>query len=212
MNNRIHIYIATFITLSYSQLVASIVVVDDFSTGSYSIGSSAFSSNTSSITSTIADSRTSTGSGSQCWASSIDVNIGLLQYSVTGEPAPGQRLSILYANDDGNLNLAGFSHFFLDVSSIMGTADIFVLFRGAHDRISSEIPFNLSESGQFYIPFTYMGVADPSSPSSVVFRIFPTSDDFSITLSSIAVIPEPSSAFMIALGALSIVVMRRRKQ
>lgn len=192
-------------------LSASIVVIDDFTSGPYNIGSSSLSSNTSSITSLVADSRRGAGTGTQEWQSSVNTTNGLLFYSVTGAPAPGQRLSITYSSDSDTLNLIGFTHFVFSVDDLIGGADLFVLYRGSSNQIFAETPINIDSSGDFYIPFSFMGVSDPFSPSSVVFRVIPTSDDFSITLSSIGVIPEPSTAIMIALGASTLFLRRRRK-
>jgi hypothetical protein len=192
-------------------LSASIVVIDDFTSGPYNIGSSSLSSNTSSITSLVADSRRGAGTGTQEWQSSVNTTNGLLFYSVTGAPAPGQRLSITYSSDSDTLNLIGFTHFVFSVDDLIGGADLFVLYRGSSNQIFAETPIDIDSSGDFYIPFSFMGVSDPFSPSSVVFRVIPTSDDFSITLSSIGVIPEPSTAIMIALGASTLFLRRRRK-
>lgn len=105
----------------------------------------------------------------------------------------------------------GFSHFVVSVHDLVGTADLYVLYRGSSNQLLPEIPITIDSSGDYFIPFSYMGVDDPFSPSSVLFRVFPTSDDFSITLSSVGVIPEPSSGLMIALGATALILRRRTK-
>jgi hypothetical protein len=202
----------TFLFLTcWSSAKASVVIIDDFSTSPYSIGTSMLSSDISPITSPIADSRWVNGNGTQVWSSLVNAGTGTLNYSVSGIPSPGQRLGIVYSRDSGLLNLTGFSHFVVSVQSLAGSADLYVLYRGSSSQILPEMPITISSSGDYFIPFSHMGVSDPFSPSSVHFRIFPTSDDFSITLSSIGVIPEPTSALMIALGTFAMTLMRRRK-
>lgn len=141
----------------------------------------------------------------------MDTGVGMLNYSISGSPSPGQRLAISYSPDSGLLNLMGFSHFVVSVHDLVGTADLYVLYRGSSNQLLPEIPITIDSSGDYFIPFSYMGVDDPFSPSSVLFRVFPTSDDFSITLSSVGVIPEPSSGLMIALGATALILRRRTK-
>ncbi len=194
----------------WSNARASVVIIDDFSTAPYNIGTSLLSSDNSSITSPIADSRWVNGNGTQVWSSLVDTGAGILNYSISGSPSPGQRLGIAYSRDSGLLNLMGFSHFVVSVQSVAGSADLYVLYRGSSSQILPEIPITISSSGDYFIPLSHMGVSDPFSPSSVHFGIFPTSDDFSITLSSVGVIPEPSSGLMIALGATALILRRRR--
>ncbi len=203
--------ITIFIISYWTSAKASVVIIDDFSTSPYNIGTTMLSSDISPITSPIADSRWVNGNGTQEWNSFVDIGTGTLNHSVGGTPSPGQRFAISYSPDSGVLNLLGFSHFVISVQGLIGTADLYVFYRGSSSQILPRVPITIDSTGDFFIPFSYMGVADPFSPSSVDFRIFPTDEDFSITLSSIGVIPEPSSAIMIALGAFAMTLMRRRQ-
>lgn len=187
-------------------------MIDNFSTAPYNIRSSLLSANISPITSPIADSRWVNGGGTQAWSSFVDTEAGTLNYSISGSPSPGQRLEISYSRDSASLDFAGFSHFEVSVQDLAGTADLYVFYRGSSDPVLPRVPFTIDSSEDYLIPLSLIGEDDPFLPSLVDFRVFPTSDDFSITLSSIGVIPEPSyEVMMVFIGAATIILRRRRK-
>lgn len=212
MKNNLRLNLIIFLCLTFgSSAQATFLMIDNFSTAPYSIGSSLLSSNTSPITSPIADNRRVNGIGTQVWGSFVDIETETLNYSVSGSPGPDQRIGIAYSRDSGSLDFTGFSHFSISVQDLAGTADLYVLYRGLSNQTPSQAPIAIDASGDYPVPFPLMGEEDPFTPSLVDFRFFPRSDDFSMKLSSIGVIPEPTFTILIPLGAFAFCLRRRRK-
>lgn len=190
---------------------AATVILDDFSTGPFSIGTGIGTSDGSVISSPIADTRRTWGTGANPWSSTLDDVAGVLSYSLSlpqSAPSSDTRLAISYRSSVGNnLNLVGYDAFVIHVGSIEGTGQI-LAFVGAAPPLDV-VPVSLSGAGEVVIPFDNMKATNPTSPSSVTFWIIPHNKDFSVTLDGISVIPEPSAIWLAAMGA-SVLLVRRR--
>lgn len=199
----------TLIFLSTSN--AATVILDDFSTGRSNVSSGGASQTTQSISSPFADSRMLMGSGSQHWNALVDITSTTLEYSVSipgGVLAPDQRLELKYLSSLGDFNLLGYDAFVFHVEALSGVGQIIAYFGDSGHQLGA-VPVSLTATGDLYIPFANINPHDLSSIDSVHFRILPQDANFSVTLSGIGVIPEPSALLLSALGACFLLIRRR---
>ena len=193
--------------------MSATVILDDFSSGPFSIGSSEDSRYGSSIISPLAEHRSisATLNDTANWSASVDTVISTLVYSANN-PSLSTRLRVTYSNAPGtHLNLIGFNAFVLQVDSLNGVGQLFV-FEGIGSTFEGVIPVDLNTTGELVIPFANMNSSNPTNPSEVTFFFRPEGEEFSISISSIGVIPEPSSAIMMSLGAFALMLRRKRNQ
>jgi len=212
MNTKLQITVYLICICTINPCESASVIIDDFTSGSYAISNNTPTSDLSPITSVVSNNRWSRGSGSINWASSVDNSLGILTYTLTlprsDAPSPTTGLSITYSNSESNLNLAGFDAFFVNVSNVIGTGVIYA-FEGPSRSLDDLIPVAFAGAGQLYIPFANMDAVNTVDPNSITFRIVPQSADFSVSLTSITLVPEPSVAFLLVLGASSLLLRRR---
>ncbi len=187
---------------------AATVVFDDFSTGAYSIGytSPGLRSDGSVIVSPFADRRSVLGSGQSNWSSTA--GDGTFTYSldlIQADLPSDQMIRISYL---GEFNLHGYDAFVIHVGSVVGSGQI-MAHVGANSPNPSVIPMSLTE-GDLVIPFANMGSDNPYEPDVITFHIIPQDRDFSVTISGIGVIPEPSTAAA-GLGVFLLMARRRRE-
>jgi hypothetical protein len=191
--------------ISYAS--AASTVFDDFSSGGYPSNGGM---NSVSIVTPFADNRLSYGSGSG-WSSSVDTFGGVLTYTLNTRVDPGSDywFDMIYTSSLGNMNLVGYNAFIIHIQNLTGDGQMLAHF-GSGTPASSVIPLTLSGTGDLVIPFASMGSTIPDSPSFITFEIIPGSRDFSITLSGISVIPEPSTAALASISTFFIMARRRR--
>lgn len=186
-------------------------MLDDFTSGAYTISNATPISDNSSIVSSLSDNRWVRGAGSINWASSVDDVSGILTYTLTlprgDAPSPSTLFDITYSNTSETLNLFGFNAFVLNVSQVSGIGIVYA-FEGVGSTLAGVVPVAFNESGNLVIPFENMNAANTVNPDAITFRIVPQSAGFSVTLSNITVIPEPS-AILLVLGASSLLLRRR---
>lgn len=202
------ILLSGFLFQDFSE--ASTVIIDDFSSGQFSINSNGTTRDTSLISSSIASSRWSRGSGSDNWTASVDSDTSTLSYAVSN-PIATTRFAITYSSSTGSLDLIGLSALLIEVNDLVGFGQIYA-FEGSSSSLLDVIPVDLTITGSIIIPFANMNTANPTNPSELTFYIVPQSPDFAITISSIGAIPEPTSAIMITISAFTLILRRRRKQ
>lgn len=192
--------------------MSATVILDDFSSGPFSIGSSEAARYGSPITSPLAGHR-SIGANldeTAYWSASVDTLTSTFVYSANN-PSSSTRLSVTYSNAPGTrLDLLGFNAFVLQIESLNGVGRLFV-FEGIGSTFEGVIPVELNDTGELVIPFANMNSSNPTNPSEVTFFFNPQSEEFSIRLSSISVIPEPSVPMFTALGLSALAFRRHRK-
>lgn len=193
-----------------SDISAATVVFDDFQSGSYDISSDGASENYSFITTPFANRRIATGVGGVTWSSTVNDLSGILSYSFSiprGDPGTNVGLLLSYSRLGENLNLSGYNAFVFDVGSIVGSGQIVAYVGGV--IYPESIPVSVNSAGQLILPFANMNSLDSQNPSSIRFWIQPQTQDFSITLNGIGVIPEPSTFLLSGLGVCFLLIRRR---
>ena len=186
-------------------------MLDDYTSGAFSISNATPISDNSTIVSPLSNNRWVRGAGSINWSSSVDAALGSLSYTLTlprgDAPSPSTLLDITYSSTSENLNLFGYNAFVLNVSEVSGIGIVYA-FEGVSSTLSGVVSVAFNGSGDLVIPFENMNAVNTVNPSAVTFRIVPQSADFSVTLSNITVIPEPSVALLAMLSASSFLVRR----
>lgn len=198
---------------SFESCNGASIVIDNFNSGPFSISSGSDTADISLIASPIAESRWARGSGSNNWSASVNGVTGTLTYTLNvprTDPSPTTRFEVTYFDSTSNLNLLGFNAFVLHVSNFSGIGQVYA-FEGTGSTLDGVTPVPFNSIGDLVIPFDYMNASDPFNPSAITFWIVPESSDFSITLSGISVIPEPSVALLALLGASSLLLRRRTR-
>jgi len=212
MNTKLLFILSSLCIYTINTCESASEIIDDFTSGPCAISSNTPLSDISTIVSLVANERWLRGSGSINWASSVDDALGTFTYTLTlprgDKPSPTTGLSITYSNSESYLNLTGFNAFILNVSDISGTGVVYA-FEGPGRSLDDLTPVVFTGAGQLYIPFENMDAVNTVDPNSITFRIVPQSADFFVSLSSITVVPEPSTVFLLLLGA-SLLLVRRR--
>lgn len=202
---------AVIASIALTNSNAATVIFDDFSTGRSIVRSGGNSQTTQSISSPFVNSRTMLGSGVEHWLGQVDITSTTLEYTLSipgGILGSDQRLELKYLNSVGNFNLLGYDAFVIHVAALSGAGQIMAYFGDSGHQLGA-VPVNLTATGDLYIPLTNANSQDLGSIESVHFRILPQNANFSVTLSGISAIPEPSALLLSAFGACLLLIRRR---
>ena len=189
---------------------AATLILDSFSQGDFLLQNGGISSNDTTITSPLMDTRIVDGFGVGTWSVSLASSSGSLNYSVT-EILSGQGTTRFGMNfryeRAGAIDLLGYSAFSLDFTNVTGTAllEVFV----NNQNAGAMIPVTLDSSGQLVYPFANLAANDLSAIADISFRVIPQSDTFSFALNEVAVVPEPSALILCLFGAAGVFWRRR---
>lgn len=213
MKTRLIVILTAVGTALMGAASAATVVFDDFSSGAYSIAFPGIGNDNSEIDSLFADRRLAGGNGLGNWSSTVDIDAGVFTYTLEiprMDPGPNEWFTLSYRNSQGNMSLLGYDAFVIHVESVIGTGQI-MAYVGTGGPSPSVISVSLVE-GDLIIPFANMAATNPENPSAINFQIIPQDPDFSVTISGIGVIPEPSTAAIAGLGAVLLVARRHRRK
>jgi len=156
----------------------------------------------------IAASRSTSGKGDPDWMVTLNPAAGALTYSLSmlrGQPSSLDSLSFMYSYADRLASFVGLDAVQLQIDSIAGTG-----------LVSAYVPTGntLDELKVTLVPgTTVVPLLNPSGANpmqNIVIRIYPTTPNFSVTLSSLWLVPEPSSALLAATAAAWLTSRRRR--
>ena len=146
--------------------------------------------------------------GNPVWLVTQDPAAGTLTYSLNmlrGQPGASDSLDFLYSYTNRLASLVGLDTVQLQVDSITGTG-----------LVSTYVP-NGTTVDQLKVSLlpgtTVVPLLDPSGADpmrNIAVRIYPTTPNFSITLSSLWLVPEPGSGLLLATAAVWLTSRRRR--
>lgn len=190
--------------------VAATLLVDDFSSGNFTLEFGGDTSNSASHTTSLTDQRTVSGIGDPNWI--ITLASGALSYSFDRLNPNRDRnfLDIDYFTSSGTFSILGYDAFALDLSGVSGSGELIVSVDGS---MGLDIPVPFNGSGIVVFPFTNLGTSQPlDSLTLMQFRLHATSEDFSATIDNVRLIPEPSAALLSILGVVTAALRRRRKK
>ena len=146
--------------------------------------------------------------GNPVWLVTQDPAAGTLTYSLNmlrGQPGASDSLDFLYSYANRLASFVGIDAVQLQIDSIAGTGLVsaYVPNGTTVDQLKvSLLP------GTTVVPLLNPSGADPMR--NIAVRIYPTTPNFSITLSSLWLVPEPGSGLLLATAAVWLTSRRRR--
>ena len=147
--------------------------------------------------------------GNPVWLVTQDPAAGTLTYSLNmlrGQPGASDYLSMIYSYGQSLESIVGLNSVRLTVDSVVGSAMVGSVV--AVGPIMDQQFVALDAAGNVDIPLVKPSLPDASA--RIVIRIYPTTPNFSVTLSSLWLVPEPSSALLAATAAAFLTSRRRR--
>jgi hypothetical protein len=153
-----------------------------------------------------------TGNGNPEWRASLDASIGILRYEVEPRVPPNEltHLVLDYRNANSALfNIADYEAFELQIPELTGSGYLRVTVNGM--LTTNSLPELITQPGVLYYPFANMVQHAYENPViSVQFYFFALNGDFSVGVDQIAVVPEPTSVFLL-MSATVMFAMRRSR-
>lgn len=205
----LYLIITFFGALSISRSDATTLLLDDFSSGGFSLSPEGTRSNSGPFVTPLTDQRTIAGVGSPNWTATLTQ--GDVSYSVNQlDPRPRRNyLQIRYSLGSGSFSLDGYDAFAVDVFDVVGSGE-FIAFVDGFPAGDIRIPIN--GPGTLVSPFTGLDTSQSlESLTQMNFYILAISADFSLTVDNVRVVPEPSTSFLFVLGILFGLFRRRRQ-
>jgi hypothetical protein len=202
--------LALLIALSV-QTQAATLILDSFTEGRVNLSDDNQQTDIDILSSGILRYRDIYVSGLGDYTATLVTGSGVLNYTVAlrGQPLDN-RMAMIYRNPDQSpFSLLGTDGFVITVTNLVGSGELVVSLdgRGGH----STIPVRLSGSGDIFYPVSNIsGVYDLNQLSRVSFNFIALSPDFSITLSEVSAVPEPSATVLFSLVACAGLFRRRR--
>lgn len=194
-------------TVMVTPAYAATLLLDDFSSGSFALASGGITSNSEPITTPLTNERTVTGIGAPTWSSTLASEE--LNYLVSN-PRPGRNYLEINYSSSGTFSILGFDAFALDVANVTGAGELIVFVDGAPTFGALRVP--VAASGELVYSISEVVTGQSlDSLSQINFRFTPVSEDFSVTIDNVRLIPEPSSPLLIAFGVSVAIIRRRRK-
>lgn len=201
--------IILFSPIGLERLEGATLLLDDFSSGSYSLASGGTTSNSSAFTSPLTDQRTVSGVGFPNWT--VTLTPEELRFNVDQvDPNPGRNyLNLNYTLSSGTFSLLGYNAFAVDVTNVVGIGEFVAFVDGAP---SADLRFTINGSGTIVSPFSALDTSQSlSSLTRMNFRFIALSDDFSLSIDNVRIVPEPSSLLLSGVAAASLLFRRRRE-
>ena len=191
---------------------AASLLMDDFTGSGFTLGSSASlpSGNQSSTGAPIPAWRSVFGQGGPDWMVTLDPAAGTLTYSFDvrrGLPGAVDFLGMIYSYGQSLESIAGLNTVRLRVDSVVGSGTVSAVV--AVGPIMEEQPVLLNGTGDLEMPLVKPSLPDASARIGV--RIYPTTPNFSVTLSSLWLVPEPGVGLLAAAAGGWLASRRRRE-
>ena len=206
----LHLLIAISGILGLSPSDGATLLLDDFSSGSFSLSFGGTTSNSGPFGTPLTDQRTVTGVGFPNWTATLAS--GDLSYSVDQlDPSPGRNLlRINYFLSSGTFSILGYDAFAVDLSNVIGTGEFEVRVSG-NPGGPPDLIVPISGSGTVIYPFSGLETSLPLDQlDSITFRFSAISEDFSATIDNVRIVPEPSTSLLVGFGVASLLFQRRR--
>jgi hypothetical protein len=193
------------------QLMAASLLMDDFTGPAMQLGSNPpLPTGLQSANDTpVLASRWIFSIGNPVWLVTQDPAAGTLTYSLNmlrGQPGASDYLSMIYSYGQSLASIVGLNSVRLTVDSVVGSAMVGAVV--AVGPIMEQQFVALDAAGNVDVPLVKPSLPDASA--RIVIRIYPTTPNFSITLSSLWLVPEPGSALLAATAAIWLTSRRRR--
>lgn len=213
----------TLLALSFSAAsgFAASLVVDSFTEGEFMLSLGGDTSANSAVASPLGARRAVSISNrlvapGSTITSTLDADVGSLSFYVNGQSTGNSplRLSISYS-EGGPFSLLGYDAFEFEFSSLSGTGFLIAEIGSPSATYPSETTnrIALGSPGAVVLPFSDLNFGNNGSIDSfhVIHFVFEAeSQEFSFGLDEIRVVPEASTMLLIAFGAGSILLRRRR--
>lgn len=204
----LHIVIAGI--LSSNSTKAATLLLDDFAVGSFLLTSESASLSSGIFVTEITNQRTIAGDGLPNWT--VTLSQGLLNFNVNQVDASRGRthLDLIYSLSSGTFSLTSYDAFAVDLFNVVGIGELVLsVNRGAGDDI--RIPIN--GSGTLISPFSNVRTSQSLDSLTVIsFGFSSISDDFSLSIDNVRVIPEPSSFLLLFIGIAGTTFYHRRRE
>ena len=187
---------------------AATLLLDDFSSGTFSLGSGGVTSISQPYVTPLTNERTVTGVGAPTWSASLAS--GELAY-VANNPRPGRNYLEINYSSSSTFSILEFDAFAIDVTSVTGTGELIVFVDGA--PTFEALQLSIAAPGEWVYPTSDLLTGQSlDSISQINVRFTPVSEDFGVTVDNVRLIPELSSSLFVAFGALVTTLRRRRTQ
>ena len=202
----------SIIDVSHSTASASSIMLDSFTEGGFSLPVTGDSNNSSMIQSDLSLTRTVSLFDPGVSSSLLQTSIGILNFTfnLRGTNTKDSVFSTLsYRNSDNSaINLLGLNAAAFQITNLRGEGEVLVYGSSGSDRST---PLPLTGTGTIVYPFSLAnGYLGGSSNTTLGFRFIPRSLNFSVTMSEITLIPEPSGACLLVFGAAALINRRSR--
>lgn len=182
------------------------LLLDDFSSGAFALGFGGTTSNSGSFATALTDQRTVSGVGDPNWTATLSA--GSLVYVVDSISKGRNYLGMNYSST-GAFSILGYNAFALDLLNVIGTGELIVSVTGSG---GNNIRVPISGSGTVISPFSFLDTSQPlDSLSAMNFRINAISEDFSVSIDNVRLVPETSASILLLLGAGGLALRRRRR-
>lgn len=220
--NKILILCALIPSLGHTPLSAATLVVDSFAQGPFSLSLSGPVTNNSTIASPFGSDRSATiserlAASGATMTSTLDDSAGLLSLSIDGQSTLASRpldLRLQYSGG-GPFSLLGYNAFEFDFSNLSGSGFLIVELGGGSTAVygPSTNRISLNTSGVTTVPFSALNFGTSGSIASFTslhFTFEADTEQFSMTLNDIRVVPEPS-VIALAMPFLLTILLRRQR-
>jgi hypothetical protein len=148
--------------------------------------------------------------------STLSTATGTLDLVVNGMSLESSPLTLQMSYFNGGpYSLLGFSAFEIDISSLTGVGNLIVELGNASDSYGPTTNrITMTGSGTISVPFSELNFATNGSTASfsaMHFTFEAASEEFSMTLGEVRVVPEPSVVALTLPFALTLLLRRHRK-
>ncbi|WP_200391915.1 hypothetical protein [Roseibacillus ishigakijimensis] len=183
------------------------MILDDFSFGESSLSSEGMASDSVLYDTLLTERREILGAGEPSWVAAItsqELSFSVSQHS----PSPRRTyLSVSYFSSE-EFSLFGYNAFAVDLVDVVGSGELVVSVDGSFGR---DVAVPINGDGMIISPFEYLGTTEPlDSLTSIRFRFYAVSEDFSAKIDNLRLVPELSSALLLGIGGLLVVSNRCR--
>ena len=197
---------------------ASTIVLDSFNEGGHDLSASGDTVEAAAISSPFGSKRvtaiTKVVPPGSILSSTLTPGSGTVEFQVVGASiltGDSRVMRIQYSG--GPFSLVGYSAMELDLAVIAGTGNLIVELGSGSDSYGQEAKRIPITTGTIAVPFSELnfgasGTLEAFQAMHFVFEA--TSDDYSLLVNEIRVVPEPTKLLLIASSAMGLLVMRRR--